>query len=469
MKSLEDNLYKLLSTYKRVPDWAKSVIAAPFKIFPRTVYLGNHYKIYYETIKELEFASKEEIEEYQWLKLKNLLYHCYATVPYYQDKWNEYGINIDKIKDFNDFKKTIPLLAKKEIQDNPEAFISKAFSKKDILTANTGGSTGKPLKLFYLKGSSRAAEWAHMHMLWSRVGYNPKSRLARIRGDYIGRNRIHSYDPWRNMLILSSFNINNETAEKYFALMRKYKIEFINAYPSSLYNLIQVSGVSRVNIPTLKAVLLGSENVLDYQINKIKEFFNIDKVFFWYGHAELCNLGGNCENSNDYHFFPSYGYTEFLKTNSINDTTIENVVEIVGTSFINPLMPLIRYKTEDYGIEKKENCTCGRNHLLLSKVIGREQEIAIGFKNTKITLTALVFGRHHNYLNHIVNMQIINTSPGELLVKVITKNSFTNKHKNEIINSLSETEGMPFNTKVEIAETLSTTPNGKHRFLIREF
>ena len=468
MKSLEDNFYKLLSTYKRVPDWGKSIIAAPFKIFPRTVYLGNQYKIYYETIKKLEFASKKEIEEYQWLKLKELLNNCYNTVPFYKEKWNEYGVNIDKIKDFNDFKENIPLLTKKEIQGNPEAFISKVFNKKDILIANTGGSTGKPLKLFYLKGSSRAAEWAHMHMLWSRIGYNPKSRLARLRGDYIGRNRIHSFDPWRNMLLLSSFNIKNETAGKYLALIKKYKIEFINAYPSSLYNLIQVSGVPHVNIPTLKAVFLGSENVLDYQVNKIKDFFNVDKVFFWYGHAELCNLGGNCEYSNDYHFFPSYGYTEFLKTNSINDTTIENVVEIVGTSFINPLMPLIRYKTEDYGIENKEKCTCGRNHLLLSKVIGREQEIAIGFNNSKITLTALVFGRHHNYLNHIINMQIINTSPGELLVKVIIKNSFTNQHKNEIINSLSETEGMPFNTKVEIVETLSTT-NGKHRFLIREF
>ena len=469
MRSLEDSFYKLLSTYKRVPDWAKSIIAVPFKIFPRTVYLGNQYKTYYDVIKKLEFAPKQTVEEYQWQKLKELLNHCYNTVLFYREKWNEYGININTIHDFSDFKKTIPLLTKKEIQNNPEAFISKAYSKKDILTANTGGSTGKPLKLFYLKGNSRAAEWAHMHMLWSRVGYNPKSRLARIRGDYIGKNRTHSYDPWRNMLILSSFNINNATAESYFALMKKYKIEFINAYPSSLYNLIQVSGLSHINIPTLKAVLLGSENVLDYQVKRIKDFFNIDKVFFWYGHAELCNLGGNCEYSNDYHFFPSYGYTEFFKTNSINDTAIENIVEIVGTSFINPLMPLIRYKTEDYGIEKKTNCTCGRNHMLLSKVIGREQEIAVGFNNTKITLTALVFGRHQNYLNHVVNMQIINTSPGELLVKVITMTSFTDQHKKEIINSLSEKEGMPFNTKVEMVETLSKTKNGKHRFLIREF
>ena len=142
MKSVEDNLYTLLTTYKRMPDWGKGIVTAPFKILPRTWYLGNHYKSYYKEVRKLEFASKKEIEEYQWLKLKQLLNHCYNTVPYYKNRWNKRGINIDKIQDFNDFKKYIPLLTKKEIQNDPEEFISEIYTKKDILKANTGGSTG---------------------------------------------------------------------------------------------------------------------------------------------------------------------------------------------------------------------------------------------------------------------------------------------------------------------------------------
>ena len=66
-------------------------------------------------------------------------------------------------------------------------------------------------------------------------------------------------------------------------------------------------------------------------------------------------------------------------------------------------------------------------------------------------------------------MQIINTYPGELIVKVIPKDSFANHHSSQIINSLSQVEGMPFKCNVELVKELKTTKRGKHKFFIREF
>jgi len=307
-----------------------------------------------------------------------------------------------------------------------------------------------------------------MHIQWNRIGFKPGSRLARIRGDFIGAGELYSFDPWRNMLILSSFEIKESNAMKYLDLLNRYKIEYINAYPSSIFNLIQLSGLNRINIPSLKAVFLGSENILEYQVGRIKEFFGIKTVYYWYGHGELCCLGGTCEQTNNYHFFPSYGLTEFIKNSDTSNRT-NNFVEIVGTSFINPAMPLIRYKTSDYGIENKSTCMCGRNHKLLSKVLGREQEIAVGFNGERITLTALIFGRHSEYFKHVIKLQIINTMPGYLVVNVIKKDSYTLDHETEIVNNLSSIEGMPFNTKVNYVSKIESTKSGKHRLLIREF
>ena len=468
--SIEDKLYKYLSFYKRMPDWAKKILASPFKVFPRQKLLGKYYKLFYEEAKMLEFASKEHIEEYHFLKLKSLLEHSYSTVPFYRDTWGEYGIEINKIKSLDDFYNSIPFVVRDMVQDAPDRFLSSLYKPTQRLKMNSGGSTGIPLTLYYLKGFSRAAEWAHMHLQWSRAGYKVGKPMATLRGDYIGKERIYSYDPWRNNLILSSFNLNERNADIYIELLSQYKIEFINAYPASLFNLIQLSKYEENFVPSLKVIFLGSENIFEWQLQNFKDFFKIDKIFYWYGHGELCALGGGCEISSDYHFLPSYSHVEFIS----NDQTIDNYVnaviqEIVGTSFINPLMPLIRYKTQDYGIIAKDECKCNRKHRRLSKVIGREQEIAVGFKGEKITLTALIFGRHADYFNHIVKMQIINTEPGKLIVKVIPKKSFSNEHIQEIENSLSRKEGMPFQTKVNVVDKIDGTKRGKHRFLIRKF
>ena len=467
---LEDKLYKYLSFYKKMPDWAKRIVATPFNMLPRSSYLGANFKAFYREAKMLEFAHKDKIEEYQLLKLQHIIHHAYMTVPYYQKKWAEYGINLDQVQSFDDFSKTIPFLTRKDVQSSPLDFLSDKFSKKKCNKSNSGGSTGIPLTLFQLKGYSRAAEWANMFLQWERVGFIQGKKLARLRGDYIGKNRIYSFDPWRNYLILSSFNLNINNADNYLQLLNKYKIEYINAYPSSLFNLIQLSTKKSVNIPSLKVIFLGSENTYNWQLKKLKDFFDIERIYYWYGHGELCALGGGCELSSQYHFMPSYSYVEFIPNQEIIGGHKDNkLVEIVGSSFINPAMPLIRYKTQDFGIESTQKCPCGRDHKLLEKIIGREQEIAIGLNGERITLTALIFGRHSEYFNHIIKMQVINYAPGKLKILIVPKASFNNNNKNEIISRLSLKEGMPFETKVEIIDRIETTKGGKHRFLLRTF
>jgi phenylacetate-CoA ligase len=467
--SIEDELYKFLSFYKQMPEWAKQIVAAPFRMIPRNKLLGKNYTIFYEEAKMLEYASKERIEEYQFLKLKNLLLHSYQTVPFYRNTWDKHGIDINKIKSFDDFYHSIPFLTRDMVQGNPESFLSNIFKSAQRISMNSGGSTGIPLKLYYLKGYTRAAEWAHMHLQWARIGYKAGSAFSNLRGDYIGKNRYYSYDPWRNLLILSSFYLNEKTADIYLELLNQYKVEYINAYPSSLFNLIQSSKYEKKTIPTLKGIFLGSENIFDWQIEKFKDFFEIDTVFYWYGHGELCALGGGCEASSNYHFFPSYSHVEFIETEQANGYSEKVLHEIVGTSFVNPLMPLIRYKSQDYGTVPINKCSCKREHKQLSKVVGREQEIAVGRNGEKITLTALIFGRHGDYFNHIKKMQIINTEPGKLIVNIIPKSTFLENHLQEIEKSLSEKQGMPFDTIISIVDKIDGTSMGKHRFLIRNF
>ena len=470
--AIEDKFYSLLNYYKKMPDWLKLAFTYPFTIFPRSFYLGKHYKYFSNQIKEVESWDKNRIEEFQFLKLKEVLEHAYKTVPYYKKRWHEHCINISMIKNIEDFKRIIPFVEKKDIQKDPFEFVSKKYSKSEIISSTTGGSTGTTLQLFFLKGYTRSAYRAHWDYLWGLHGYRPGVRYARLRGDYIGKNRIHSFDPYRNILMLSSFALNKDNADCYLKLLKKYKVKYLYGYPASIVNLINYAKKPEEKWISLKSVIFASENVYQHQEEAVKEFFNIEFVIKGYGLGEEVAMAVNQPNDNDYMFLPTHGYVEFCENNNVKFDSNKNIKEIIGTSFVNPVMPLIRYRTGDFAIVPSENeISIGNKKpfIKVKDIIGRAQDVAIGKSGEKITLTALIFGRHSEYFSHIYNLQIVNTSPGKLIAKIVPKSTFNKTHENEIISQLSEKEGMPFETHVQIVNIIEHSKIGKTRFLIKRF
>ena len=467
--SLEDKLYHYLNFYKKSPDWVKKTLVLPFKFFPREKYLGKNYKLLMVEALKYEFESEDKIREFQFKKLKEVLNDAYKHIQFYREKWQEYGVKPNMIHSFEDYSKLIPFTTREELQNNTKKFISDKYSLSNYMKINTGGSSGTPLVLYYLKGYTRMADKVYNNLIWSRFNFKMGDCYARLRGDYIGKEKLYTFDPYRNSLILSSFNLNETNADYYLDLLTKYRVKYICAYPASLYVLVQASKRESFKLDSLVAIMLGSENIFDYQLEKFRSFFQIDDFSISYGHAEFSNISGNCKYSNNYHFYPAFSYTEFCNTEDSKLLDDENIREIVGTSFLNPLMPMIRYRSQDFGIEGPSTCKCGRNHKSLSKIIGRSQEVAIGYNGEKISLTALIFGRHMEYLNHTLKIQVINYEPGKLKIKVVPKSTFTEKHRLEFLNSFSTKQGIPFKSEIIVVDKIETTRRGKHKFFIKTF
>lgn len=463
--ALEDLAYRYVGAYKRLPDGVKNALTLPFRVLPRSVYLGAAYRQTMRQALRLEMASADEVADYQWRELSKLLRHCEATVPHYSRAWRELGLQAGDIKSLEDFSRSVPHVTRDMVQADPLSFVSSAYPASRRLSMNTGGSTGRPLQLWYLKGHTRGAEWGHMHAYWSRFGFKPGAVTANLRGEFTGADRPWSWDPWRRLLMLSSFALSADNADGYLDQMARHGVAFLNGYPSSLHLLTQLSSRRSAGVPSLKGIILASENVLDWQVEAIAKFFGTENVFWHYGHGEVVALGAACPGERRYHFMPTYGYVEWGP--GLPDQA--ESVEIVGTTFVNPMMPLVRYRTQDYGLPGEGPCPCGRSHADLRRVIGRRQELAIGDGNRAITLTALIFGRHAHYFHHIHQMQIVNTAPGRLVVRVVPNEHFTAEDEQEIVAMLSHEQGMPFTTTVEKVERVATTARGKQPFLVREF
>jgi phenylacetate-CoA ligase len=462
---MEDTLYRLLKYYNRSPQWIKSLIGGLYGKIPLSVRYGKVYSKYAALLAESQWWPKEKIEEYQWRKIERLLKHGYENVPYYRRVFDEKSIKPRDIKDFDDFQK-VPFLTKDIIRNNLESLVARNYPRSDRLYVTTGGSSGVPLGIYYHKGFSRTKELAFMTAQWSRAGYSIGDRLAVLRGNVVRNATTQNfceYEPIKNRLILSSYHMIEENLPLYIEAINKFKTHFLHAYPSSL--TILASYMKRANIkgfPSLKAILVGSENLYPWQMNLFTEVFQ-RKLFFWYGLTEMCAFGGNCEYSNYYHIFPEYSYVELIEKHMSNDETIG---EIVGTTFDNDIMPLIRYRTMDYAVPLDAKCDCRRNYKLLAKVIGRKQEFFVDITGAPITFTCsddALWG----VKDKINAYQYVQYKAGEVELNIEPINTLDGADIENIKTAFCRFYPR-FEIEIKLVEHIPRTESGKFRYLVQE-
>ena len=82
-----------------------------------------------------------------------------------------------------------------------------------------------------------------------------------------------------------------DTYEDYIKKISKQDFKYLHAYPSSAFIfadlIIENDDCGRF---PFEIILLGSENIYNFQIEKIKKAFPLSKINHWYGHSEQAIL-----------------------------------------------------------------------------------------------------------------------------------------------------------------------------------
>ena len=276
-----------------------------------------------------------------------------------------------------------PLLEKESLRDEQQAFIS----GRQWLSAPaaTGGTTGIPLRLVRsLRGV--VFEQACQDRLIEQLGADPHGRVAILRGDNIKDPSDLKPPHWikangGRSLIFSSNVLNHETVRDYARALREFAPTLLCAYPTSLESLC---GLLRQHdeVVQIPSVLTSSE-VLKRDAWALARATLGCNLADYYGQAERVAFAYALE-PRAYRFLPSYGHVELrpFGSDQIADAGRGGLYEIVGTTYWNDLMPMVRYRTgdlvrlpEDWGPREIEEVTLGLRSF--SGVLGREQEILV--------------------------------------------------------------------------------------------
>ena len=370
---------------------------------PFAMRLGRGYRIYKDLSKWMSAASAFERESYSIALFREIFEYAREHFSCYRELYTQAGVMDLKIESMEDIRK-LPTVDKTWTRRHFGEF-------KGTYRLNTGGSSGEPTA-FWMDKNCWAREWAHMHTIWERLGYKYTDLKLAIRGKNLGQ-RPFTYNPVHNEYIINTYLNVKDYAPKLERLFAKRDVKWFHGYPSSIYQFILEcegafgeEGLRRL-FKGVRGLLLSSEFPLPY----MKEKFNAYglKWISWYGHTEMCVLAYDNECGNRYRPFATYGLAEVVDGH------------LIGTSFHNFDMPLIRYDTGDL-VEATKVSEGGLVEEFAIKE-GRSGDFIEDKNGKKIPLTALIFGRHHKAFDVADYVQIGQREPGKATLYVAVKGS----------------------------------------------
>ena len=466
--SLEDTLYPLLKLYEAAPQPVKSLAGRAYRAIPASLRYGSAYTRFQNEAREVETWDAETIRRYQVAALRDSLIAA-SKAPFYAERFAACGVDPAKFESLEQLA-GYPLLTKQDLLLHREQMVNSELPAKQRLYITTGGSSGVPVGFYLHKGVSRPKEQAYLEAQWSRRGYRVGDRVAVIRGGVTSSKAgggISYYDATRNWLILSSYHLTPERLPEYVAALNRFRPQHLHAYPSAA--LMLARGLEQAGLKldfTLTSLLCGSEKLTAESQQHLEQFFGA-RVCHWYGHSERVVLAAQGRTSNHLHFWPTYGFVEFGETNA------DGHREIIGTSFHNHVMPLIRYRTGDYCSSVFRNRDAGGDDSesefratwpAVEAVVGRDYEFLISATRRRISLTAI--NMHDNIFNGLMAVQFFQERPGEVECRFQPGPQWQSIREEAMRAGLLKKLGDDFTLTLREVKEVEKTSVGKHKWLV---
>jgi phenylacetate-CoA ligase len=426
---------------------------------------GAVFRAAAERLERSQFWTAEQHADWQLTELRKLIRHAYDHVPFYRRLYDRNGFTPDDIRRLEDIRH-LPFTSKQDLRDHLEEMRATNFSPSRFQYHTTGGSTGKPVGLYWDADRTVPLEKAFMRRQWRWAGFEmERDRSAILRGLPVKQGELYER-LGGNQIRLSTYTMTESTIDAYLDLLDIYKPVAIQAYPSAAYIFAQhVLRRGGHRFESLRTILCGSENLYPWQRTVIEEAFGC-RVYSWYGQSEYVALGGGCEHSTDYHFYSEYGLTEILDSNN-SEVGGGEEGEIVATGFNNLAFPLIRYRTEDIARRSpRPSCICGRQYLRVESVEGRLQEMIVSRHGNLISMTAL--NMHSDVFDELYQFQFFQDTPGVVVFRAIPKPTYSTADEARILAALREKLTDQFDIRIELVDVIEPTLRGTTSFLVQK-
>lgn len=437
-----------------------------FKFFiyiPVTYLRGQNVTGNLRQLLRSERLPPVELRSLREKQLSKLVRDVRRGVPAYATRLQALADGPLTVKDLQ----SVPTLDKQTLKQSYEHFLH-ARPSPFWVEKTTGGSTGEPVTIrksrqamaWELAATWRGYGWAGVHIgdLQARFWGIPISRTGRFNA------RLIDFVCHRERF--SAFGFDRSSFVRYDALLRARRPDYFYGYVSMIAELARwyLESGRRLEAPP-KAIITTSEVLSPDDRAALETAFGCS-VYNEYGCGELGTIAHECEHGR-------------LHTNDEN--LIVEVLdgdrpcvagekgELVVTDLRNTALPLIRYRTGDFGTMSSQPCPCGRTLGVLEAIHGRAYDFiqAPDGRRFHAEFLMYIFEEAQRHDIGIAQFRVVQTSIDHLEVFVVPASTgFSPGQEAQLVGRMRELLGDAFGIQVHRVSRLEREPSGKMRVIV---
>ena len=326
---------------------------------------------------EIECASQEQIKAWQDECLVKQVKHVWDNVPYYRKKMEEKGVTPDDIKGRDDLHK-LPFITKTDLRDAyPYGLMGKPL-KDCVRIHSTSGTTGKRVVAFYTQHDIDLWEDCCARAITAAGGTDEDvCQIAYGFGLFTGGAGLNGGSHKVGCLTIPISSGNTERQIGFIKDLSTTILCCTPSYAAYLGESMKEMGMTPDQIP-LKAGIFGAEAWSEEMRQDIQNTLGI-KAYDIYGLTELSGPGVafECSEQNGMHINEDHFIAEIIDPDTGEVLPEGEKGELVFTAITKEAFPMLRYRTKDICMLKREKCSCGRTHVKMCKPMGRSDDMLI--------------------------------------------------------------------------------------------
>lgn len=371
--------------------------------------------------ENMECATKDEMKALQSFRLSQTVRKVYNNVPYYRERMEKAGVTPDDIHSVEDLKK-LPFTMKQDLRDTyPYGLF--AVPMEDVVRVHaSSGTTGKQIVVGYTQ---------HDLDVWSECCARALTAAGATNKDFMhvsygyglftGGLGLHGGAEKVGMTVIP---VSTGNTNRQINIIKDFGSTYICCTPSyALYlaETMEEMGITKDDIK-LKAGLFGAEPWTEEMRHEIEEKLGL-KALDIYGLTEIIGPGVafECSEQSGMHINEEHFIAETIDPDTGEVLPEGTQGEIVFTCISKEAFPLLRYRTRDIGILKREKCSCGRTLIKMMKPAGRSDDMLIirgvNVFPSQVESVLLQLGNTAPYYQLIVD-RVNNTDTLEIQVEI---------------------------------------------------
>jgi phenylacetate-CoA ligase len=326
---------------------------------------------------DVETMPRERLAALQLDRLRATVRNAYDHVPLHRKRLDDAGVVPEAIASLDDVAR-LPFTLKSDLRDHyPFGMFARPLGELARLHASSG-TTGKPTVVGYTRGDLE--RWAElMARSTACAGGRPGDVIHNAYGSGLspGGGGPHPGPPRLGAIVVP---MSGGSTERQVALIVDFGARVLCATPSYALAIAEVAEQLGVDLRAsrLRVGLFGAEPWSEAMRREIEARLGLRAIDV-YGLSEIMGPGVacECESQCGLHGWEDHFLFEVIDPDTGDAVPEGQAGELVITTLTKEALPMLRYRTRDITKVTTAPCECGRTHVRILRITGRNDDMLI--------------------------------------------------------------------------------------------